>query len=67
MSESITWYAVTDHLPDDEMTVLVFRPETSEPVWVGFRAGDQWRSVDGFPFESVTHWADLPEGPNTCE
>lgn len=60
------WIPVTEALPDDGLTVLVFAPEASEPVWLAFLDGDEgWRYVDALAAPGVTHWMDLPEGAET--
>jgi hypothetical protein len=62
------------NLPDDERLVLVYMPESNEPVWIGYyvEADDneddpveegEWRGPSGEPLPGVTHWAYLPEGP----
>ena len=64
MSERVQWIPVSDRLPDDELTVLVFMPHASEQVWLGFYADGNWRCADGFYMaHPVTHWAEMPEGP----
>lgn len=61
-TEQITWHAVADRLPDDEQTVLICTDGTSEPVWIGYRDGDNWRDTEGFVV-NVTAWAEMPRGP----
>lgn len=56
------WIAVADEIPDSDITVLVYAPAQTDPVWLGYHDGDVWLSVDGTPID-VTHWADLPEPP----
>jgi hypothetical protein len=61
-----SWIACTDRLPDEELTVLVYAPAQSEPVWLGYLDDGMWRSVDprgGSSILDVTHWMDLPEPP----
>lgn len=61
---SITWIPVTQELPDEEQTVLVYSPKSDSPVWIGFLDAGQWREVSAELYtEEVTHWAHLPEGP----
>lgn len=50
--------------PDADLVVLVSRQASmhGDPVWIGYWTGDEWLSVDGFPFHGITHWADLPVG-----
>jgi hypothetical protein len=59
-----SWKSVEEELPDDETSVLVFAPNDSEPVWIGFHEDGKWRSPCGMPLtHRVTHWAHLPEPP----
>lgn len=60
-SEVIQWIPVSE-LPDAEITVLLFSKETSDPVWLGYHDGDEWRYVDGF-FATPTFWAEMLAGP----
>lgn len=65
-SETITWTACSERMPDDEITVLMFTPATKgDEVWPGFHDGDGWHcaSADQCSHE-VTHWAHIPAGPN---
>ena len=63
MKRAITWINVDQELPDDDLVVLVFI-ETSDEVWIGYKDGDDWRGTDAHPFVgTVTHWAEMPEGP----
>ena len=61
------WIACADRLPDDDLTVLVFLPGASEPVWLGFYSNEYWYHFDSDLLESekmaVTHWMPLPQGP----
>ncbi len=59
--ETIIWKPVKEK-PDAEITVLLYAPNASEPVWPGYY-DDQWRWADGTPARGVTHWADFPGGP----
>ena len=71
--ETITWIPVAECLPDEDETVLVYEPTSSEPVWLGYLNGDtgRWYDVDdvddGYRMTSraVTHWAEMPKGPTT--
>jgi len=47
MLETLHWHPVDEQLPDDEITVLLLAPTADEPVWPGYRDGDDWRWVDG--------------------
>lgn len=63
--EPLMWACVNEELPDDEMTVLVFHPTLNEPVWFGYYNQGSWYTPDGMqlPPNTVTHWAEMPEGP----
>ena len=58
------WKVCEHQLPDSDATVLVFCPDSTEPVWLGFYDGEDWRSIDSIRLaEEVTHWMDTPEPP----
>lgn len=63
--ESVTWVHVNDQLPDDEMTVLLYHPTLNEPIWLGYVNQNFFYDVQGdqLPAGAVTHWADMPWGP----
>jgi hypothetical protein len=68
-TETIEWFAVTDKLPDADITVLVNAPGADEPVWLGWYDGVFWFAVtgDGYGDEDeiaaeVTAWAHIPRG-----
>jgi hypothetical protein len=60
----MSWIETAKEMPDDESTVLIYVEQHTEPVWMGYKDGDDWRTVDAeliqFP---VTHWMPLPEPP----
>lgn len=61
------WIPVTERLPDDDITVMLHQPDTSEAWILGCRDGEDWRTQDGcWIIYGVTHWADLPAGPQGC-
>lgn len=74
--ESIFWHACDDsrgdELPDVEQVVLVkLDPVYDEPVWLGYLDAPLgsnrlvWFNIEGMKFPSrVTHWAEMPEGPD---
>ena len=66
-TETITWVLVTEGLPDDDETVLLYAPEYDEPVWVGWRDGDEWRDMNGHPTDGVAAWAPMPAGPQQAQ
>lgn len=59
-TETITWHAVNDELPDDDMTVLLDF-EGSDP-WPGYREDGKWYEPNGAEVDGVIAWADMPEG-----
>jgi hypothetical protein len=63
--ETITWLPAAEDLPDEDMTVLVRLAGSNEPTWMGFVLDGIWRDAcNGDTFAgTVTHWADMPEGP----
>lgn len=56
------WHHVLDSLPDDGIGVLVWEPDHG--VWMGYCEGEQWWLMDGSGPLEVSHWMELPEGPN---
>lgn len=63
VADVICWLPVTQHLPDADRTVMIYAPEASEPVWLGYYDGEQWVAVDGMPV-IPTHWCEMPKGPS---
>jgi hypothetical protein len=66
--ESLRWIATEDDLPDAGVTVLLFSADAGEPVWPGYfdeasAHGYVWRCADGSQIDDVTHWAEMPAGP----
>lgn len=58
----IHWIDVRDHLPDDEITVLV--SFDGGEVSLGWHEAGVWRECAcACQLETVTHWMDLPEPP----
>jgi len=58
------WYDVRIAMPDADATVLVYAPESTEPIWLGYFDGECWRDVSADAYEHpVTHWMDIPEPP----
>lgn len=62
MSEIIEWFKAAETLPDSDTTVLIIQGGEVE-AWPGYLDGEQWRSADGYPLQSVLFWAHMPEGP----
>lgn len=65
MNEVIVWKSVDTEMPDDGIDVLVRTASPSFPVWIGAHDTDSgWSWCDGSAIAYyVTHWAELPEGP----
>lgn len=63
LTETITFYEVTERMPDSDLTVIVRlkNSDDQEPVWLGYHDGERWRDLDAMPIE-VVRWADMPEG-----
>lgn len=62
LTETISWIATADRLPDADLKVLVFDGELVELGW--YEDEGQWRYCEsGGLAEGVTHWAEMPEGP----
>jgi hypothetical protein len=61
----MNWKAVTEELPDDDMTVLLYAPDGFDPVFVGSKNGNSWIDQNGLELNDgyVTHWADFPAPP----
>lgn len=63
ITETITWIACADRLPDDYWPVLQTAPGAL--VWPGCCVHGVWYSADGSAYAAgeVTHWAEMPKGP----
>jgi len=63
--ETFQWIDAAEQLPDADTTVLVFAPESSEAVWLGYFDGEGWHSVEGMPYAAgaVKAWASMLRGP----
>jgi CxxC-x17-CxxC domain-containing protein len=75
--ETITWFEVTERLPDNDRLLLVGLPESDmgdwdTPSWIGFYDRDEdiegtdckWYAADGTEIE-VVRWAEMPTGQAT--
>lgn len=55
------WISVTDQLPGDGQTVLIYCPRV---VWLGYIANGRWHTTNETPLMiAVSHWMPLPEPP----
>lgn len=69
--EEIRWIDADDKLPDPLSMVLVFIPNESVSVRLGYRDSNGWCVVAGVSFDlpviafnaPVAAWAKLPQGP----
>ncbi len=61
-TETITWHAAVDTIPDADTTVLIQSAHMDPPVWMGYFDGIDWRNIEGFVVRQVTHWTDIPTG-----
>lgn len=63
-TETLTWVLVTEELPDDDTTVLINSPHSSEPVWLGYCSDKIWFLIDGCETDkdAVKAWAHIPRG-----
>ena len=59
------WFPISEP-PDDDKTVLLFDPKAkSEPIWPGWKDGEDWFWSDGSSAQP-THWCDFPEPPEAA-
>lgn len=67
LPETILWTRVTEGMPDDDTSVLVYAPLADEPVWIGWYDGVYWCMADGAEYAdgAVQGWAALPRGMET--
>lgn len=73
MNESIKWIDAKAEKPDESITVLIFggghKNSAMEDieVWVGYFDSEDglWRLDSGERAGTVTHWAEMPEGPQS--
>jgi hypothetical protein len=67
--EIIAWIDASKELPDDNITVLLFLKEASEPVWTVHHEDNNWHYSEGYVIRSgsVTHWAHMPSGPENSK
>lgn len=57
------WIECKKQIPDSDMTVMTYEPESCEPIWPGYHDGDQWMDINGTPLCKVTHWMAFPDPP----
>lgn len=56
---AVGWISVDECLPDEGLNVLI---ANDNDLWIGNLDGDFWYTAEGMPM-AVTHWAEMPEGP----
>lgn len=67
VTETILWHLESDELPDAGVSVLMFIPTASDPVYFGYWDDESqaWIHDSGLTCkEQVTHWAEIPGGPS---
>ena len=65
--ETILWHLSSATLPDAGLSVLMFIPAADDPIYFGYWDDDEqaWIHDSGLKVkEAVTHWAEVPGGPN---
>ena len=69
--ETIQWHDAGSELP--HIVLLVLCRSTDHSVCVCYCAGRTddglpiWRTITGWPILEVTHWAEMPKGPNEAK
>lgn len=59
------WITVTpESMPDADETVQIYSPDATDPVWIGYHDGEDWRYVCGGIALGVTHWQPMTEPPS---
>ena len=67
-TEEIDWVFISEDYPDEDITVLLFVPDASEPVWFGFCEDGEFYWASGSPVkEKVVAFAVVPQGPKKLE
>lgn len=68
VTETILWHLESDELPYAGVSVLMFMPAASEPVYFGYWDDElqAWIHDSGLTCrEQVTHRAEIPGGPSS--
>lgn len=66
MEEIIQWFDAEVELPVKDGELVLVRYQSGEmSTWIGsYDTGDgEWTDCDGFGLVGVTHWAEMPKGP----
>lgn len=64
MRSLVPVWTQSDMLPESDVTVLVCKPDSDNPVDVGFHDGEAWFDYNGAPLigrDAVNYWMPLPE------
>lgn len=65
------WISVKERLPEDDVTVWVFKPGESSWIDMAIWDGDEWiHNVTGYRISApLTHWREIeyPEPPKESE
>lgn len=63
---SQSWVPASEALPDSDITVMTYAPESNEPIWPAYHDGEQWFDLMGAPIdnERITHWMEFPDPPD---
>lgn len=60
--ERVYWQDAATSFPDDDELVLLYCPDSDEPVWPGYWNGMEWLHAEGGRCEP-TFWATMLCGP----
>jgi hypothetical protein len=58
------WVSCDVEMPDADLMVMTYSPESCEPVWPASFDGVEWVNDYGGPVgPRVTHWRQFPDPP----
>lgn len=58
------WVPCDVEMPDVDLMVMAYAPESDEPVWPAAFNGECWVDERGFPVAPpITHWMQFPDPP----
>lgn len=61
------WISVKDKLPNEDKTVIAYKPRTNEFLFASF-SGSSWVYAGGIISKRViSHWMPLPEVPKEVQ
>jgi hypothetical protein len=58
------WHDASQVKPDVDMLVITHAPDSDWQEWPGYWTGEEWQENSGGPIAGVTHWREMPVGPN---